>query len=78
MNQYKSYFGVKDVYPSQVGNLSIDEVTNSDDIFLDSEEGTNVDKSAEKTVGQTSSKSIMYTLAGMFLIILFLNKRGKK
>lgn len=78
MNQYKSYFGLKDIYPSQVGNLSVDEVTNTDDIYLDSEDGENVDKSAGKTVTQTDSKSVMYTLLGMFLIILFLNKKGKK
>ena len=78
MNQYKTYFGLKDIYPDQVGNLSVDELTNSEDVYIDSSEGENIDKKAGKTVGQSSSKSVMFTMLGMFLLLVFLNKKVKK
>lgn len=75
MNQYKAYFGKKDIYPSWVGNFSTDEVTLPEDIF--EKNGDNESKSAGKPVGAVQSKNAILTMVGMLLIIMFLNRKRK-
>lgn len=74
LSRNKSYFGMKDLYPSIRGGLSLDEITVGDDIF---EKNVNENKQAGKALNAGDSKRVIFTMLGMLFILILLKKRGK-
>lgn len=74
LDRNKSYFGLKNIYQEKAGSLSVEEITNSDDIYSNN---VNENKQAGKSITGNDSKRVMLTIAGMFLILFLLKKRGK-